>query len=63
MVSSVKDDSFQSVGVQTNEGQRSPDKILSNTITDQLKIATNGKSEVIFLNYRLATKWKIPYVN
>ena len=52
MVSSVKDDSFQSVGAQTNEGQRSPDKILSNTITDQLKIATNGKSKVISISIK-----------
>jgi predicted AlkP superfamily pyrophosphatase or phosphodiesterase len=52
MVSSVWDNSFQSVGVQTNEGQRSPGKILSNTITDQLKIATNGKSKVISVSIK-----------
>ncbi|MFZ0453683.1 MAG: alkaline phosphatase PafA [Ignavibacteriaceae bacterium] len=52
MVSSVRDDSFQSVGVTTSEGQRSPDKILSSTITDQLKIATNGKSKVISISIK-----------
>ncbi len=52
MESSVADNSFQSVGVQTNEGKRSPKKLLANTITDQLKIATNGKSKVISISIK-----------
>lgn len=51
-VSSVQDTSFKSIGVPTNEGQRSPNKLLANTITDQLKIATNGKSRVISISIK-----------
>lgn len=52
MVNSVSDDSFQSVGVQTGEGERSPNKLLASTITDQLKIATNGKAKVISISIK-----------
>jgi predicted AlkP superfamily pyrophosphatase or phosphodiesterase len=52
MLSSVSDDSFQSVGVQTDEGERSPNKLLASTITDQLKIATNGKAKVISISIK-----------
>ena len=38
MVSSVKNNLYKSLGVQTDEGQRSPNKLLVNTITDQLKM-------------------------
>jgi predicted AlkP superfamily pyrophosphatase or phosphodiesterase len=52
MVSSVRDSLFKSIGVSTHEGQRSPNKLLVNTITDQLKIATNGKSKIISISIK-----------
>ena len=52
MVNSVHDSLFKSIGVTTQEGQRSPNKLLVNTITDQLKIATNGKSKVISISIK-----------
>lgn len=38
---------FNTVGANDNRGQMSPKRLLSTTITDQLKLATNGKSKVI----------------
>ncbi len=52
MVSSVAGDSFQSVGIQSDEGKRSPNNLLATTITDQLKIATNGKAKVVSISLK-----------
>lgn len=46
-VSSVEDDNVQSVGTTTDAGKASPHNMLTTTIGDELKIATNGRSKVI----------------
>ncbi|MCH8942538.1 MAG: alkaline phosphatase family protein [Bacteroidetes bacterium] len=43
----TSDRSYNTVGANDNRGQMSPKRLLSTTITDQLKLATNGKSKVI----------------
>ena len=52
MVSSVEDHTVQTLGVETDEGQASPNRLLTNTITDQLKIATNGNARVISISIK-----------
>ncbi|MCH7827193.1 MAG: alkaline phosphatase family protein [Bacteroidetes bacterium] len=43
----TSDRSFSTVGANDSKGQMSPKKLLTTTITDQLKLATNGRSKVI----------------
>lgn len=43
----TQDDNVQGVGTAEIEGQQSPRNLLSSTITDQLKLATNYQSKVI----------------
>ncbi len=43
----VKDPDVKSVGSDDEVGMMSPKRLLSTTITDQLKLATNGRSKVI----------------
>ncbi|MCU7494411.1 MAG: alkaline phosphatase family protein [Ignavibacteria bacterium] len=52
MVYCVSDTTVSSVGSNDAEGQMSPRRELSTTITDQLKLATNGKSKVISLSLK-----------
>jgi len=43
----TQDDHVQGVGTDGNEGKQSPRNLLTSTITDQLKLATNFRSKVI----------------
>ena len=43
----TQDDNVSGVGTDGNEGKQSPRNLLSSTITDQLKLATNFRSKVI----------------
>ena len=52
MVNSVEDESVLGLGDQTEIGKRSPKRLLANTITDQLKIATNGNAKVICISIK-----------
>jgi predicted AlkP superfamily pyrophosphatase or phosphodiesterase len=52
MVYCIADDNYKSVGCDNDEGQKSPVRILSTTITDELKLATNGKSKVISVSLK-----------
>jgi predicted AlkP superfamily pyrophosphatase or phosphodiesterase len=45
-VNCVQDDSIRTIGENTKEGQASPKRLLTTTISDQMKIATNGKARV-----------------
>jgi hypothetical protein len=51
-VNAVVDNTYKSVGSNDEEGQCSPTKLLSTTITDQIKLAFNGKSKVISVSYK-----------
>ncbi|MDT3695552.1 MAG: alkaline phosphatase PafA [Ignavibacterium sp.] len=51
-INCVGDPNEQSVGCDNDNGQRSPRRLLSTTITDQLKLATNGKSKVISVSIK-----------
>jgi len=48
----IGDDTYKSVGSNDTEGQRSPQRLLTTTITDELKLATNGKSKVISVSLK-----------
>ncbi len=48
----VDDTAMQSVGTTTNLGKRSPRNLLSNTITDQLHLATNFASKTISISLK-----------
>lgn len=48
----IEDNEVQSVGSEGNEGKRSPRNLLSTTITDQLKLHTNGRSKVISVSLK-----------
>ncbi|GAA4310870.1 alkaline phosphatase PafA [Nibribacter koreensis] len=48
----TEDKSVQSVGSTSNAGQMSPVNMISTTITDELKLATNQKSKVIGLSLK-----------
>ena len=43
----VKDTTVNTIGTKSKNGQMSPNNLLSTTITDQLKLATNFKGKVI----------------
>lgn len=44
---SAQDDSVHSVGTENNSGKMSPKNLLTSTITDELRLATNFRSKVI----------------
>jgi predicted AlkP superfamily pyrophosphatase or phosphodiesterase len=46
VVSCTKDDSYKTIGSNSDQGEASPKKLASMTITDILKITTGGKSKV-----------------
>jgi predicted AlkP superfamily pyrophosphatase or phosphodiesterase len=52
MVYCVSDTSMKSVGSDDNAGQMSPNRILTTTITDQLKLATNKQAKVISISLK-----------
>ena len=48
----TQDNSVEGVGTTEREGKQSPRNLLSSTITDQLKLATNFKSKVIGISIK-----------
>jgi len=48
----TEDSSVQSVGTTSNAGKMSPRNLLSSTITDELKLATNFRSKVIGISLK-----------
>jgi predicted AlkP superfamily pyrophosphatase or phosphodiesterase len=52
IVNSVNDSTRKSIGSNDNQGEVSPHRLLSTTITDQLKLATNGSSKVIAVSLK-----------
>ncbi|MBI1937556.1 MAG: alkaline phosphatase family protein [Ignavibacteriales bacterium] len=50
VVNAVVDTRYKSVGSNDKEGECSPKKLRATTITDQLKMAFNGKSKVISIS-------------
>ncbi len=52
MVYCVRDTAESTVGSNDKEGAMSPDNLLATTITDQIKLATNGASKVISISLK-----------
>jgi predicted AlkP superfamily pyrophosphatase or phosphodiesterase len=52
MVYCVEDKSVKTLGADDKNGEMSPRRLQSTTITDQLKIATNGSSKVISISLK-----------
>ncbi len=52
MVYCVSDKSEKTIGSNDEEGEMSPKRLLATTITDQLKLASNGKSKVISISLK-----------
>lgn len=52
MIYCTKDSTVQTVGGEDANGEESPKRLLSTTITDQLKLATNKKSKVIAISIK-----------
>jgi len=48
----VADTKFEGVGSTDEEGKRSPNNLLTTTITDELRLATNMKSKVISISLK-----------
>ena len=48
----VEDKSVNTLGANDKNGRMSPRRLLSTTITDQLKLATNGKAKVISISLK-----------
>ncbi len=48
----TSDSSVKTVGASDKNGQESPKRLLATTITDQLKLATNGKSKIISISIK-----------
>lgn len=48
----VEDKSVQTVGSSTEEGKMSPKNLATNTITDELRLATNFRSKVIAISIK-----------
>jgi len=48
----VSDTNYQGVGTSSNSGQMSPHRMLTTTITDQLKLATNNRSKTIGISLK-----------
>ncbi len=51
-VSSVDDENFKSVGIDSKQGQKSPNKLMTNTIGDQLHLAQNMQGKVIGIGFK-----------
>ena len=51
-VNCVGDDGARTIGETTSEGQASPKRLMTTTISDQMKIATNGKSRVFSISLK-----------
>jgi len=51
-VNCVEDDRYQVVGVEKGNGSISPSRMLSTTITDELKIFTQKKAKVIGISFK-----------
>lgn len=51
-ITSVEDNTVQTVGSNTKEGQQSPHSLKTNTIGDELKLATNFKSKSIGISIK-----------
>jgi len=52
MIYCIEDSDFKSLGSDDHEGRKSPRNLLSTTITDQLKLFTNGRSKVISISLK-----------
>ncbi len=52
MIYCVDDPTEKSVGSNDDEGEMSPKRLLATTITDQIKLATNGDSKVISVSLK-----------
>ncbi|MEI7812583.1 MAG: alkaline phosphatase family protein [Ignavibacteria bacterium] len=52
LIDCVNDTTVKSVGCDGREGEMSPFRLLSTTITDQLKLATHGRSKVISISLK-----------
>ena len=52
MIYCVSDTSERTIGSSDDEGEMSPKKLMATTITDQLKLATNGMSKVISISLK-----------
>ena len=48
----VADNRVNSVGTEDEEGKRSPEKLMTTTITDELRLATHMKSKVISVAFK-----------
>ncbi|MDY0082566.1 MAG: alkaline phosphatase family protein [Ignavibacteriaceae bacterium] len=51
-VNCVGDSEVNTIGSDNDNGQKSPKRLLSTTITDQLKLSTDGKSKVISVSIK-----------
>jgi predicted AlkP superfamily pyrophosphatase or phosphodiesterase len=51
-VNCVEDKSVRTIGETTGEGQKSPIRLLTTTISDQMKIATNGKCKAYSISIK-----------
>lgn len=51
-VSSVDDENYQPVGTTSKKGQKSPNKLITNTIGDQLHLAQNMNGKVIGIGFK-----------
>ena len=52
MIYCINDSNEKTIGSDNNEGAKSPRRLLSTTITDQLKLSTNGLSKVIAVSLK-----------
>lgn len=51
-VNCVEDDTVRTVGEMTKEGKASPKRLFTTTITDQMKIATNGQCRIYSISLK-----------
>jgi predicted AlkP superfamily pyrophosphatase or phosphodiesterase len=51
-VNCVEDDSVRTVGEMTKEGEASPKRLFTTTITDQMKISTNGQCRIYSISLK-----------
>ncbi len=51
-VSSVDDENFETVGIDSDQGQGSPNKLMTTTIGDQLHLAQNMNGKVIGIGFK-----------
>ena len=52
MIYCVSDTTEKTIGSNDDEGEMSPKRLMATTITDQIKLATNGKSKVISISLK-----------